>query len=229
VSEDPARAGAEPRANAPTRVATVVATDERPLVRAGISAALDAQTDVQLEAVCRPAEAVPAIEEHLPAVLLVSIAAQDQDPFHVVATTKALHPALRVLVVTDAASVADLREGVAAGADSFVLSTIPIDELAQAVVATARGDRVVSPQVAMQLATAWHDDPSSAASTSTLSPRELQVLQLLAEGMTNQQIGEELGLSARTVKTHVQNLLAKLDAPDRTGAVARAFRLGLIR
>jgi DNA-binding NarL/FixJ family response regulator len=55
------------------------------------------------------------------------------------------------------------------------------------------------------------------------------VLQLLAEGLTNQQIGSRIGLPSRTVKTHVQNLLAKLDAPDRTGAVARGFRLGLIR
>jgi DNA-binding NarL/FixJ family response regulator len=54
------------------------------------------------------------------------------------------------------------------------------------------------------------------------------VLQLLAEGMTNAEIGTRLGVSARTVKTHVQNLLAKLDTPDRTGAVARGFRLGLI-
>ena len=81
----------------------------------------------------------------------------------------------------------------------------------------------------MQLATAWHDDPRASASPSSLTPRELEVVTLLADGLTNETIGQRLGLSSRTVKTHVQNLLSKLDARDRTGAVARAFRLGLIR
>lgn len=228
MTEDPAGMSATPRPSS-TRIATVVATDERPIVRAGLTVALGEQEGIQLEATCRPAEAITAVEQHLPAVLLVSVAGHDRDPFQVVATAKALHPALRVLVLTDAASVADLREGVAAGADSFLLSSTPVEEIADAVIATALGDRVVSPDVAMQLATAWHEDPSSSTSAASLSPRELQVLALLAEGLTNQQIGEQLDLSARTVKTHVQNLLTKLDAPDRTGAVARAFRLGLIR
>jgi DNA-binding NarL/FixJ family response regulator len=216
------------RAIPSTRVATVVATDDRPLVRAGLAAALAGRDGIRVEFVCAPTEAVTAVEQNLPSVLVVSIAAHDPDPFQVVATAKALHPALHVLVITDAASVADLREGVAAGADSFVLATTELDDIADAVVATARGDRVVSPEVALQLATAWHDDPQT-ASPAALSPRELQVLTLLAEGMTNQEIGQELNLSARTVKTHVQNLLGKLDAPDRTGAVARGFRLGIIR
>lgn len=221
--------GAPSRPGTASRVATVVAADARPLMRAGIAAALGDAEAVVLETVCAPDEVVAAVESHLPSVLVVSVSPHDQDPFQIVATAKALHPALHVLVITDAASVADLREGVAAGADSFVLSTMPTDELAAAVVSTARGDRVVSPEVALQLATAWHEDSSSTTTSSSLSPRELQVLQLLAEGMTNQQIGDELDLSARTVKTHVQNLLAKLDAPDRTGAVAKGFRLGLIR
>lgn len=228
MSEAAGRPAETARATPATRVATVVATDDRPLVRAGLAAVLAGRDGITVETVCRPTEAVTAVEEYLPAVLVVSVAAQDPDPFQVVATAKALHPALHVLVITEAASVADLREGVAAGADSFVLATMELDEIADAVVATARGDRVVSPEVALQLATAWHDDPQTASPTA-LSPRELQVLTLLAEGMTNQEIGHELGLSARTVKTHVQNLLGKLDAPDRTGAVARGFRLGIIR
>ena len=212
-----------------TRRATVVATDPRPIVRAGLRAVLGTADDVSLEAVCAPDDVLAAIEEHLPAVLVVSINGSEADPFQVVATAKALHPAMTVMVVTDATSVVDLREGVTAGADSFLLSDSTAEELAAGVVATARGDRAVSPAVAMQLASAWHEDPRARSAAQHLTPRELEVVTRLADGMTNQQIGEVLGLSARTVKTHVQNVLGKLDAPDRTGAVAKAFRLGLIR
>lgn len=214
---------------APSRLATVVVSDVRPLVRAGLASILGAAEDVTLAEACDPGQVLDAIEQHLPSVLVVSVSATQADPFQVVATAKALHPGMRVLVITDATSVVDLREGVTAGADSFLLSDVSERELADGVVATARGDRAVSPEVAMQLAAAWHDDPRGGASTQHLTPRELEVVTRLADGMTNQQIGEVLGLSSRTVKTHVQNLLAKLDAPDRTGAVARAFRLGLIR
>lgn len=212
-----------------TRRATVVATDPRPVVRAGLRAILGSAEHVALDAVCPSEQVLEAIEEHLPAVLVVSISGTETDPFQVVATAKALHPGMAVMVITDATSVVDLREGVTAGADSFLLSESTPSELAAGVVATARGERAVSPAVAMQLASAWHEDPRSRASTQHLTPRELEVVTRLADGMTNQQIGEALGLSARTVKTHVQNVLGKLDAPDRTGAVAKAFRMGLIR
>lgn len=212
-----------------TRRATVVATDPRPVVRAGLQAVLGSRDEVALELVCAPEDVLAAIDEHLPAVLVVSISGGEADPFRLVATAKALHPALAVMVITDATSVVDLREGVAAGADSFLLSDATPSELADGVLATARGDRAVSPAVAMQLASAWHEDTRTRSTSQHLTPRELEVVTHLADGMTNQQIGEALGLSARTVKTHVQNVLGKLDAPDRTGAVAKAFRLGLIR
>lgn len=225
----PIGANKPPVADERQRVATLVVADDRPIVRAGLAAVLGDADRISLEQVCSSDEAVPAVERHLPSVLLVSVSGTDSDPFRVVATTKALHPALSIMVLTDATSVVDLREGVAAGADSFLLSTSTADEIRDAVLATARGERAVSPAVAMQLATAWHDDPRASASPSSLTPRELEVVTLLADGLTNETIGQRLGLSSRTVKTHVQNLLSKLDARDRTGAVARAFRLGLIR
>lgn len=233
VDQDRRNVHADEQLEAPrglqTRRATVVATDPRPIVRAGLRAVLGAADDVALDAVCATDEVLDAIEQHLPAVLVVSINGTESDPFRVVATATALHPGMAVMVVTDATSVVDLREGVTAGADSFLLSDSTAEELAAGVLATARGERAVSPAVAMQLASAWHEDPRARSATQHLTPRELEVVTRLADGMTNQQIGEALGLSARTVKTHVQNILGKLEAPDRTGAVARAFRLGLIR
>jgi DNA-binding NarL/FixJ family response regulator len=205
---------------------TVVVADARPVLRAGLRAVLGDDVDVRAE--CGFDDAVDRVTRESPDVLVVGLRDDDPETFRVVATTKAVHDELTTLVIADGATVIDLREAVIAGVDSFLLSTVTVEELRDAVVRTARGERIVSPAIAMQLAGSWRQD-SSESGASALTSREIEVLQLLAEGLTNQQVGSRLGLSARTVKTHVQNLLGKLDVPDRTGAVARAFRLGLIR
>lgn len=203
----------------------VLVCDARPVVRAGLAAVL---SSTGLVGEGDLAEAAALIEQLEPSVLVVGLRIDDPDTFQVVASAKANRPALKVLVVADGATVIDLREAVIAGVDSFLLTSAPTGEVREAVRRTERGERIISPSIAMQLAGTWRQEPRDAGA-SALSPRELEVLQLLAEGLTNEQVGDRLGLSARTVKTHVQNLLVKLDVPDRTGAVARGFRLGLIR
>lgn len=168
---------------------------------------------------------VAAVE---PDVFVAGLRIDDPEMFRIIAALTTKNPNLRVLVVADGATVIDLREAVIAGVHSFLLASAPTGEVRDAARTTANGDRVISPSIAMQLAGAWRT-PNRDTNSSALTPRELEVLQLLAEGMTNEQIGQRVGMSARTVKTHVQNLLSKLDATDRTGAVARGFRLGLIK
>lgn len=217
------------RSSSQARVATVVATDSRPVARAGLAAVLDGAPGVELVATVDPRHVQKALAEHLPAVLLVSVPGTDPDPFRVVVEAREHHPTLHTLLLTDAASVVDVQAGVAAGVDSFLLSSAGPDELIDGIVTTARGERALSPELAMHLASAWRDTSSSRGKSDHLTARELEVLAQLAEGLTNQQIGEALDMSTRTVKTHVQSLLTKLDAPDRTAAVARAFRQGLVR
>ena len=227
-----ASASATPRSSGDTpqvhRTTTVLVTDSRPVVRAGLLAVLSGADDLEVLGEVDLDGAIEGIGRALPDVLVSGLRDDDPQTFRTVASAKALHEQLKVMVVADSVTVIDLREAVIAGVDSFLLSTSQPQELADAVHQTAQGERIVSPTIAMQLAGAWRNEPSD-ANASALTPREIEVLQLLAEGMTNQQAGARLGLSARTVKTHVQNLLVKLDVPDRTGAVARAFRLGLIR
>jgi DNA-binding NarL/FixJ family response regulator len=225
ASATPGERGAATRPSDAQLTTTILIADARPVVRAGLRAIL---ADAELLGDCGLEEAVDHVTRLEPAVLVAGLRDDDPETFRVVATAKALRDDLHVLVVADGATVIDLREAVIAGVDSFLLTSAPADELRDAVARTARGERIVSPSIAMQLAGTWRQEPREAGA-SALTPRELEVLQLLAEGLTNQQVGSRLGLSARTVKTHVQNLLVKLDVPDRTGAVARAFRLGLIR
>ncbi|MDX1620674.1 MAG: response regulator transcription factor [Nitriliruptorales bacterium] len=213
-------------ADAPSTTVTVVVADDRPVLRAGLRAVLEDDTEVK--AAVDFDTLVETVEREQPDVLVLTVRENDPDPFRVVATVKGLRPATGILIIGDGASVVDLREAVIAGVDSYLLTNAPPAEIVAAVEATAAGERKVSPEVAMQLAGAWKHEPVDNEGTS-LTPRELEVLQLLAEGLTNAQIGERLNLSSRTIKTHVQNLLSKLDVPDRTGAVGRGFRLGLIR
>ena len=216
---------AAPPASGRAEAPRVLVCDARPVVRAGLSSVLQ---DAGLVAEGDFASALDLLDEHAPTVLVVGLRIDDPETFRVAASAKAARPDLKVLVVADGATVIDLREAVIAGVDSFLLTSAPTGELREAVSRTARGERIISPSIAMQLAGTWRQEPRESGA-SALSPRELEVLQLLAEGLTNQQVGVRLGLSGRTVKTHVQNLLIKLDVPDRTGAVARGFRLGLIR
>lgn len=205
----------------------VVVLDDRPIVRAGLRTALGGDGVAHVED--GPlGEAVNLVEAFRPRVVVVVVRGGNVEPFRAVATSKALRADVRVLVLADAVNAADLREAVVAGADSFLLTSAPIAELQRAVQATAKGERVVSPEVAVHLVGSWRPEEPP-PQRANLTPRELSVLNLLSEGLTNQQIADRLSVSPRTVKTHVQNLLAKLDSPDRTGAVARGLRLGLIR
>ena len=212
----PAAGSASPR---------ILVCDARPLMRAGLLAVL---AGVGTTAESGIDDVVERAAELDATVLAAGLRIDDPEMFRAIAAAKAARPALRVFVVADGATVIDLREAVIAGVDSFVLTSAPTGELRDAVLRTARGERIISPSIAMQLAGSWRNEPRQTGAAA-LNPRELEVLQLLAEGLTNQQIGARIGLPNRTVKTHVQNLLLKLDAPDRTGAVARGFRLGLIR
>jgi len=211
--------------DAETTVASVVVIDERPLVRAGIEALLESDPDLAMVGVASLLGAVEMATHLKPDVAVVGVPAEPSDALRFVATVKALCD-VRVLLIVDLVTAAELREAVVAGADGMIRSTVNAAELRRSVAATARGERVVSPDVALHLVGRWRTQPRT---EHTLTPRELEVLQHLAEGLTNVEVAAQLDVSPRTIKTHVQNLLAKLAVPDRAGAVARGFRLGLIR
>ncbi|MBW3576197.1 MAG: response regulator transcription factor [Actinobacteria bacterium] len=212
--------------DAPSVRALVAVADDRPVVRAGVRAALTGAGHVVAEAtLSQTAEAVRATS---PRVVVVASGGDDPAAFQAVAAAKTVRGDVPVLLLSDDFTAADLRDAVSAGADGFVVTSAPLAELCQAVAAVARGEPVIPPQVAIHLVEAGRGDAPGSEPPS-LTARERDVLRLLADGLTNQQIAERLVLSPRTVKTHVANLVATLGVSDRTGAVARGFRLGLIR
>lgn len=137
------------------------------------------------------------------------------------------HPGALVLVLTCDLTPVMVDAALEHGCLGVVPKTCSVDALGIAVRTVAAGERHLHPRaIAALLQRRQHSDPSRAA--KALSARELGVLALVAEGMTNQEVGTDLGISADTVKTHIARTLDKLDARDRTHAVARALRLGLL-
>jgi len=203
---------------------SVVIADDRPVFRAGLELML---AQFPITAALPLQGLTQSIEDHDTDLLLVGVRDDDISAFTAVAAITARQPDLAVIAVADSATVIELREAVIAGIASFLLTTTTAEELRDAVLRTFAGERVVSPSIAMQLAGGWKPSEATAAASS-VTKQELEVLRLAAEGLTNDAIAAELGMGARTVKTRVQNLLTKLDVPDRTAAVARALRLGLI-
>ena len=202
----------------------VLVADDRPVVRAGLVALLHPFTIVGAVAM---ADLVDALLDADAELVVAGVPDDDPAAFRAIAQATTRRPELRVLVVANSASVIELREAVIAGVDSFLLMSTSTQELHDAVRQTTAGERVIAPSIAMQLASTWSSEPSRTGAAA-VTDRELQVLRLVADGLTNEQISGLLELPSRTVKTHVQNLLAKLEVPDRTAAVARAMRLGLI-
>lgn len=195
---------AERNQETPTERPTALVCDDRPVVRVGLWQTLVADLDVVDEGSISDTPAL--VSEHRPTLLVIGLRDDDPATFHAAARAKAALDGLHVLVVADGATVIELREAVIAGVDSFVLTSSSLTELQDAALRTAQGERVISPAIALQLSGGWREE-SEERGVSQLTPRELEVLQLLAEGLTNQQIGTRLELSPRTVKTHVQNLL----------------------
>ena len=202
----------------------ILVADDRPVVRAGLVALLHPFTVVDAVAM---ADLVDARLDTDAQLLVAGVRDDQPAAFQAIAKATKRNPELLVLVVANSASVIELREAVIAGVDSFLLMGVGTQELHQAVRQTAAGERVIAPSIAMQLASSWSSEPSRTGAAA-VTERELEVLRLVAEGLTNDQISDRLELPSRTVKTHVQNVLAKLEVPDRTAAVARALRLGLI-
>lgn len=140
---------------------------------------------------------------------------------------KANLPDTQVVILTSFEDDQQILAAIQAGALSYVLKDIPASALADTVRRAARGEAVIHPRVAARLANVLRADGSAASRISTLSQRERDVLSLIAQGQTNLAIAEALGIGEKTVKTHVSNLLAKLEVADRTQAAIYAWRHGL--
>lgn len=203
----------------------ILLADDHPVVRAGLRAVLDAEADFEI--VAEAATAERAVElAGAGGVDVVLMDLQFGAGMHGAEATQrisALPDAPHVLVLTTYDTDADILAAVEAGASGYLLKDAPPEELAAAVRTAASGRSALAPAIALRLMDRMR------APSESLSRRELEVLQLVREGLSNAEIASRLFLSQATVKSHLVHIYTKLGVDSRTAAVAQATRRGLLR
>jgi DNA-binding NarL/FixJ family response regulator len=205
-------------------VIDVLVVDDHVIVRQGLRGMLAAEPDLDVvgEAGSGP-EAVAMVGAHSPDVVLMDLRMPGGDGVAATTSITRLHPRTRVVVLTTYDTDADILRAVEAGAAGYLLKDCSQAELTSAIRAAARGETVLTPSVATRLVNRMRGPAQE-----SLSPREVQVLGLVAVGRTNAEIGRELHISEATVKTHLLRTFSKLDVSDRTAAVTVARDRGVL-
>jgi len=220
---------------------TVLLVDDQALIRMGMRLVLEAADD--LTVVGEAGDGIAALTQVAaldPDVVLMDVRMPGMNGIDATAKIATAHPRSRVLILTTFDLDEYAFEGLRAGASGFLLKDAPPEELVRAIRTVASGDAVVSPRITRRMLELFADRmpesdasteqrPASDARLESLTPRETEVLQALAEGLSNLEIADRFVLSETTVKTHVGRVLAKLGVRDRVQAVVFAYETGLVR
>ena len=199
----------------------ILISDDHPVVRSGLAAVLVQEPGLKLVAEAENGErAVALYREHRPDVCLMDLRMPVVDGVEAIRSITAEFPEARILALTTYEGDADIRRALAAGARGYLLKDMLLTEVISSVRAVHRGERVIPIAVAARLA----EFPER----SELTERELEVLQLVARGLSNKDVGRAIGRTSETVKIHLKNTFEKLGVADRTEAVTVALTRGLI-
>jgi DNA-binding NarL/FixJ family response regulator len=199
--------------------------DDHPVVRDGLRAMLATQPDMELVGEAATGnQAVERARALHPDVVLMDLQMPGLDGPAAIAALREQAPDVRVLVLTTYGTDADIARAVDAGVTGYLLKDAPREQLFGAIRAAARGESVLSPSVATRVLGRMR-----APAEEALSPRELEILQAVARGLSNKEIGRRLYVSEATVKTHLLRIFGKLGVDDRTAAVTVALERGIIR
>lgn len=200
----------------------VLVVDDHPVVRMGLGSMLGTQKDISVVGMLASgADALSCLPKIRPDVVLIDLRMPEMDGVDAIMALRAADPKLKILVLTNYQMDEDVFNALQAGAVGYLLKTAPQEEIVSAIRAVNQGKLCIPPAIAAKLA--------GRISHSALSARETEVLQFVAKGLTNKEIGSILFISDKTARNHVISLMAKLDAKDRTEAVTIAIRKGLIR
>lgn len=203
----------------------IVLADDHAVVRQGLRMFL--ALDPELEVVGEAANGAQALEQVgllKPDVVLMDLKMPVMDGLTAIGRIRATYPETEVIAVTSVLEDAAIIDAVRAGAIGYLLKDTEADELCRAIKAAAAGQVQLSPQAAARLVR----EVRAPDSPEQLSPRELEVLRLIARGLSNREIAQELVISEKTVKTHASSILSKLGLASRTQAALHAMRLGLV-
>jgi DNA-binding NarL/FixJ family response regulator len=202
----------------------VALVDDHPIVLDGIALNLDDADDVEVVARAATGEEALATAARLhPDVVVLDLELPDRSGLEVLQALKSAHLATRVVIFTAYGGRERIAAALENGADSYVLKGTSSSELLEAIRAVSRGEHYLPRDIASELVGALRTP-----SRDRLTAREREILKLLAAGLANKEIATQLAISERTVKFHVSEILARLEASNRAHAVAMAQELGLL-
>lgn len=213
-----------------TNAIRILVADDHPVVREGLVAILSTQPDFEVVGEAGTGlEVVEQVAQLKPDVVLLDLEMPELDGVGALERLRESNPDIRTLVFTAFDTDERILGAVQAGAKGYLLKGAPRDELFKAVRVVHAGESLLQPVVASKLLKqVSHQQSPSTTEIESLTPRELEVLHLLAQGLQNKEIAIELVISERTVKFHVSSIMGKLGAGNRTEAVTIAAQQGLI-
>lgn len=203
----------------------ILIADDHPVVREGLSGMLAGQSDFEVVGLAADGDTAVKLHASLsPDVILMDLRMPGLDGVGAIKAINAQENSSQIIVLTTHDSDADILHAIEAGATSYLLKDAPREELFHAIRSASKGDTVLASAVAARLMIR-----TRTPAEGSLSAREIEVLQLVAKGVSNKEIGKSLHISTATVKTHLIHIYGKLGVDDRTAAVTTALEKGIIK
>ena len=210
---------------------SLMIVDDHKIVRDGICAYLETVPEIEVIAQAESgSDAVQLAEQLAPDVVLMDLIMPGMDGVEATWRVRQVSPRSKIVILTSFHEDSNIFPAIKAGALSYVLKSIDPEELAETIKSAARGEAVLDSKVASRLMHEYRDDANeSMQAYMQLTNREQEVLELIAKGLSNAQIAEQLFISEKTVKSHVSNILSKLHFADRTQVAVFAWKEGIMK
>ena len=210
---------------------SIILVDDHEVVRRGVRTYLNTIPEFDVIGECSSGEeAIHMVAEHIPDIVLMDLIMPGMDGIETTRQIKKISPRTQVVVLTSYHEDAHIFPALKAGAISYILKDMKMDKLVDALNKAVQGEVTLHPRVAARVLQNIRGDGGEDQQLFTdLTERELDVLKLIANGMTNSQIAEDLVITENTVKGHVSNILSKLHLVDRTQAAVYAWQRGIVR